>query len=799
MEYGGLISKSAMSMNNSTEVLKKLSFGARNSELKRHVVESCERLWNDSNTVEYGWIALRKFIESFPTYPSRKDSRLVAEFLLQICLGLTYIQHGDCSYDQDHQYKGEQFKTNPNNLKMRCSGTSRDDFMDFEKRLTCILDRIHSSQTKSETNPTVVITFISKRHPELMTFLDNIETLHKQIYEEMRKFVGDHKPKSKKSLAYTSPKFIIKCSELLGQWVEVNGEKVVLADMINVKRVILQSVPPLWDQEDWQNFFDNPEITKNELDKLKEKRKKEKLKEKETIMNEKSATDNVQNRISTKNTLKKNGIDVIAQDTSKKLSRTLNDSDSDESNTNISSSKEVSSSIPKRSTNNLISVEHMNVIKKYVPKESIEFRCLSMREGCHLMADLPSITANDKNIHLLDVPNQFLMQSAHFFGTKLYRYPKNSTCTECFMPRIGMIKYLSINDSPVIIEMEIEKNWDRLDFVVLVLEGDVDIGMTILKSGSWMRLSQIQDTSIQVRAMSSILLYYFLKTDMMKTMIENFGINDIKEGFKNSGIIVRSNAEMANTLTSNDTVYFPLFHPLFDVNSSDQMKSFLQSLSLFLFDGKCPKDKFEFLLPLDLSSLTNKFCDRVEELIKKHIHKTLALVIIVNSPTGFEVIKSSRRLNSQGDPCILYYCNMNHPTIPTFNHLYSCCHFTLMNKGDIDKNKQFLPYRCQKLSDMDPYVRRSTLCDKRPKLGLKPDKSCDVLLPLSDNGPTNIQNRLGMNDNEKEVLTELNYPIESAVDGLGLANRMYLREKDVKDIKRGSLIGDAPLNVLLFG
>ena len=187
-------------------------------------------------------------------------------------------------------------------------------------------------------------------------------------------------------------------------------------------------------------------------------------------MNEESATDKVHERRSMKNTLKKNGIDMKCgtKVTAKNISRTLDDSELEESNTNIPSSKEVPSSIP---SSHIISIpaKYMNVIKNSVPQDSREFRCLSMREGYHLMADFPSITADDNKIHLLDFPNPTLMQIAHFFGSQLYGYDKKSTSTARFIPRIEMIKYVSTNDSPVIMKMEIEKKRYKFDFVVLVM------------------------------------------------------------------------------------------------------------------------------------------------------------------------------------------------------------------------------------------------------------------------------------------------------------------------------------------
>ena len=508
-------------------------------------------------------------------------------------------------------------------------------------------------------------------------------------------------------------------------------------------------------------------------------------------MNEESATDKVHERRSTKNTLKKNGIDMKCgtKVTAKNVSRTLDDSELEESNTNIPSSKEVPS----------MPAEYMNVIKNSVPQDSMEFRCITMREGCHMMTDLPSITADNNTIHSLDVPNTSLMQSAHFFGSQLYGYDKNTSSTACFIPRIGMIKFISTNKSPVIIKMEIEENRDKLDFVVLVLKGHLEIGTMIVESGRWVDLSQSMKEPIKVREMSSILLYYFLKTDPMKNMIKKFSINDIQQGFTQSGIVVRSNTLWANTITSIGTVYFPSIHPSFDVNSTDRMNSFLQSICLFLFDEHCPIDKLDFLRPLNLSSLTIKFCGSVEELIEKHIHKKLVLVIIVNSPTGFKVLRSSQKLESKVDPCVLYHCNMNYPTISTFNYHHSSCHFILMKEGDIDENKRLKPYQCQKLSHMDPYVSRATLCNKMSNIFSKPDRYCDVFLPLPTNAPFDIQNRLNMNDNEKVVLTELNYPIESVVDVLNEKDRIFVREKDIADCKKGSFIGDGVLNVLLLG
>ena len=51
--------------------------------------------------------------------------------------------------------------------------------------------------------------------------------------------------------------------------------------------------------------------------------------------------------------------------------------------------------------------------------------------------------------------------------------------------------------------------------MVLVLKGHLEIGTMIVESRSWVDLSQIMKESIKVREMSSILLYYFLKTDTM--------------------------------------------------------------------------------------------------------------------------------------------------------------------------------------------------------------------------------------------------------------------------------------------
>ena len=100
---------------------------------------------------------------------------------------------------------------------------------------------------------------------------------------------------------------------------------------------------------------------------------------------------------------------------------------------------------------------------------------------------------------------------------------------------------------------------------------------------------------------------------------------------------------------------------------------------------------------------------------------------------------------------------------------------------------------------MDPYVSRATLCNKMSNIFSKPDRYCDVFLPLPAIPPFDIQNRLNMNDNEKVVLTELNYPIESVVDVLNEKDRIFVREKDIADCKKGSFIGDGVLNVLLFG
>lgn len=820
-----------------------------------YLVKSCANLSISTATIAAGWAVLKGHIialEPFSNHDGDVWCKQLAKLIRYIYQGLMFIEHGKCLYKNDPKCPKE-FGTNPiTNPKTSalsvCSGMSKDDFNDFEKRENCIFKQIYLKEETQRSNKalfttkTSVMKSVQKSHQLIVDFIDEIELHHRNIWNDFTSFLKDHR---------------CKC-DIANNMILVNRVQFKLEEAMI--ELVTRSVPIEWDSIDWDNFIKKPNMTESRVDIMKKKRmssthalhpkgksrgtgnessedevakqkqKKEiqRRKDKSRILDSDSDSQS-SSKVKQFDTQSENYGDTNTHPATQSVDQNNNEhldfhqhddrsifhlkSNNLPSNLNNESSGIYETGPNEKSSENLIGDLYIDIIEQSFHQKTTDFRCISIREGCHLMSVFATRTSK-KSIHQLDYPNLSLMQSGQFFGHKIQTMISKvqGSKVPC-RPRIGLIQ-LIISDKKdtttfkIANEYENEEGTERFILLVLVLKGLLTIENKLLRRGNWEYFKPSQENPIVLPPNSSILLYTFFIVDPMNELIDGFDTETIQSGFQKSGILFRSNP-LRNSDALTETRLYPVLNDSFDCASQDKRKSLIHAISNFL--GRKDTIKFDdiescidFLyksIPLLLDRQINSaVIKKIETVIQKKYGVDFQLTIIINSPTGFENVAGKARRSDSSNHCILYHCNMNHPTIASFM-INSNWHFILMEQDGIIGESKYIPFRGQTLlSELNPYCARHSFVD-HPKKSHKTIPSAGVVVTVMDPhpDPISIQEKLCMTEEEKKILTELNYPIQRSENGLKVGDQIQICQKDVESVTKSQCLGDNTLNVFLLG
>ena len=450
---------------------------------------------------------------------------------------------------------------------------------------------------------------------------------------------------------------------------------------------------------------------------------------------------------------------------------------------------------------------HLKQIINAVPLTSEIFRCISKREGCHLLrSNLPRSHSGD--VSSLEYPPEILMECGQYFCSLL----SQDGYTTMTSPRIGMIQYVSVSASSrskLISVGPITAPNDESGsvIVILVLGGQlIDcMGKGPVVSGGWHYSDpDVGELCLSSNAEFSLLVYHFFRAANFKHLslgIREDTITCIKDGFQLSGMELR--VDHGDKML--DHVLKPFYHQEFNPNTECMEVSLLQSISLFIQRHHNYKRTFEpatFLIESkgQVKKLLTQVESKVKEILSSHDKSIdFSLLVIANLPSGMTVIHGGTYrtpIPNQKQPCVLYFHNGFHPTIATFNENENR-HFILMEEEKGGRvRSEGTPYTKVSYPEyLDPHKIRTTPCDYRKA---RPIYRTAFTCFAEHAGDSSLPNLLKMTEQERKVITQLNFQENFAL--LPGKDDVRLDPKQCLAIRgESSYISDEVMELLLLG